>query len=294
MKFSQMVYFREVCKTMNISKASQNLFVSQPAISSSIKTLEDEFGLQLFRRNNNKLFLTAEGEFFYEQVKAILDQTEKLELRMKDLGRTHNTIRLGVPPMIGIFLFPKIFYEFKAKYPKTEIGIHESGSLEIRQFVVDDVVDIAIGILDEEMKPHFNVLPFYETELVFAVNKEHPLAQRVSISFETLKDEKIILMKADSFQNPRIKERFAELGIEPNVFLYSSQLYTIKKFVSYGNCGAFVFREIADMDDDMVAVPFDKPIKISIGLIWKHHGILYSEAEHFIEHIKASFPLHRQ
>jgi DNA-binding transcriptional LysR family regulator len=293
MKFMQMIYFREVCRTNNISKASKELFVSQPAISSSIKALEQEFGLQLFHRNNNKLFLTPEGEFFNLQIQEILDGIEKLELKMKDLGKNHNRIKIGVPPMIGIFLFPKIFNEFKAHYPKTEIEIRESGSLEIRRYVSDDVVDVAIGILDKDMSSQFNLLPLYETELVFAVNKGHPLAQKKTISFPMLTNEKIILMKADSFQNPKIRERFASLGIEPNVFLYSSQLYTIKKFISYGNCGAFVFREIAEMDDDMVPIAFEDPIKISIGLIWKQHTMLYRETENFIDFIRKSFPDHK-
>jgi len=293
MKFMQMIYFREVCRCNNISKASKALFVSQPAISSSIKALEEEFGVQLFHRNNNKLLLTPEGEYFYQEVQTILDSTEKLEFKMMDLGKTHNRIKIGVPPMIGIFLFPKIFNEFKAKYPKTNIEIRESGSLEIRQYVIDDVVDIAIGIIDDEMKPQFTVIKLYETELVFAVNRNHPLAKLKKVTFEMLKDENLILMKADSFQNPIIKGRFAELGIIPNILLYSSQLYTIKKFISYGNCGAFVFREIAEMDDEMVPIEIEDPIKISIGLLWKPHGLMYSETEHFIDYVKNEFKYHK-
>jgi DNA-binding transcriptional LysR family regulator len=293
MKFMQMIYFREVCRCNNISKASKALFVSQPAISSSIKALEEEFGVQLFHRNNNKLLLTPEGEYFYQEVQTILDSTEKLEFKMMDLGKTHNRIKIGVPPMIGIFLFPKIFNEFKAKYPKTNIEIRESGSLEIRQYVIDDVVDIAIGIIDDEMKPQFNVIKLYETELVFAVNRNHPLAKHKKVTFEMLKEENLILMKADAFQNPIIKGRFAALGIIPNILLYSSQLYTIKKFISYGNCGAFVFREIAEMDDEMVPIEIEDPIKISIGLLWKPHGLMYSETEHFIDYVKNEFKYHK-
>jgi len=293
MKFQQMQYFREVCRCNNISKASKELFVSQPAISSSIKSLEQEFGVKLFHRNNNKLILTPEGDYFYEQVQSILESTEKLELKMKDLGKNHNHIKIGVPPMIGIFLFPGIFNEFKAKYPKIQIEILESGSLEIRQYVMEDMVDLAIGIIDDEMTSHFNVYPIYETELVFAVSKNHHLAGQKAISFEMLKDERLIMMKADSFQNPKIKQRFANLGIEPNVLLYSSQLYTIKEFVGYGNCGAFVFKEIAEMDVDLVPVPLRDPLKISIGMIWKTHGILYKEAEQFIDFIKNDYRYHK-
>ena len=294
MKYLQLVYFREVVRSNNITKASKALFVSQPAISASIKELEEEFGVQLFHRHNNRLTLTPEGQFFYDHVAEILDHTERLEAQMRDLGRKLNRIRLGVPPMIGIFLFPPLFDAFKEKYPEVAIEILESGSLEIRQFVMDDQVDLAIGILDEQMSPQFTVLPFHQTELVYCVGKNHPLAGRKSVRFRDLAEEKLILMKADSFQNPKIKARFAQEGIEPNVQLYSSQLYTIKQFVSENGCGAFVFREIAEMDPELVPVPMEDPVRVSIGLLWKTHGLLYSGAEHFIRFLRDEFVFHRK
>lgn len=293
MKYLQMVYFREVCRHNNITKASKALFVSQPAISSSIKELEVEFGVKLFHRNNNKLILTPEGEFFYAQVQEILDSLEKLEEKMKDLGNNHNRIKIGVPPMIGIFLFPAIFTSFKESHPKIEIEIMESGSLEIRHYVMEDLVDLAIGIIDQEMKSQFHVEPIVETELVFCVSKNHHLHAVKEIDFDMLKDESIILMKTDSFQNPKIKERFAEIGITPNVLLYSSQFFTIKKFLEYGKAGAFVFKEIAEMDPDLVAIPMKHPIKTSIGMIWKNHNLLYSETEEFIRFVKEFFEHHK-
>jgi len=293
MKFLQMVYFREVCKLNNITKASKSLFVSQPAISSSIKELEKEFGVQLFHRNNNKLVLTPEGEYFNAQVEKILESVEKLTEKMKDLGQNHNRIKIGVPPMIGIFMFPEIFNAFKAKYPKIMIEIFESGSLEIRHYVMDDIVDLAIGIIDDAMTSQFHTEKIYETELVFCVSSNHHLNGKDRISFEMLADESIILMKADSFQNPKIKERFAGIGITPNILLYSSQLYTIKKFLEYGNCGAFMFKEIADTDSDLVSIPFRDPIKIDIGMIWKSHTILYKETEEFISFVKDEYRAHK-
>lgn len=289
MKYTQMLYFREVCRCNNITKASKNLFVSQPAISSAIKELEHEFGVQLFHRKNNKLLLTPEGEYFSQKVTSILEETEKLEEKMKDLGNNHNRIRIGVPPMIGIFMFPEIFNSFRGSHPKIQIEILESGSLEIRHYVKEDMVDLAIGILDEEMTSSFHVEKIYETELVFAVSPKHHLAKEKNISFEMLRDESIILMKADSFQNPKIKERFSAVDITPNILLYSSQMYTIKKFLEYGNCGAFVFQEIAENDPDLVSVPLKDPIKIQIGLIWKSHSLLYTETEEFIRFVQDHF-----
>lgn len=95
------------------------------------------------------------------------------------------------------------------------------------------------------------------------------------------------MFKSDSYQNIFIKRAFAEAGIEPNIMLYSSQLYTIKKFLSYGTAGAFLYKQIADMDDDLVCIPLAQPIVQQIVLIWTKNGNLYSDAENFIRFAKS-------
>ena len=90
-----------VCRYNNITKAAEELYVSQPAISSSIKDLETEFGVKLFYRQNNKLLLTDEGEYFLDKVTDILGAVDILSTQMKDLGNNLNHIKIGVPSMVG-------------------------------------------------------------------------------------------------------------------------------------------------------------------------------------------------
>ncbi len=289
MKLTQMQYFAAVCEHNNITKAAKQLRVSQPAISAAIRELETEFGIKLFNRMNNRLTLTPEGKFFLNRCQSILRESTELELKMKDLGRKHNRIRIGVPPMIGVFLFTEIFNKFKSFSPETTLEVIEAGSLEIRNYVLENQVDIAIGVLDNRMSSQITTEQIIRTDLVFCVSKQHPLAGTKSATFEMLKHEKLILMKADSYQNPTIKEKFHQMGVEPNVLLYSNQFHTIRQFLNYGNCGAFVFREIADMDDNLVAISLSSPIPISIGLIWRSHSPLYSDTERFIRFIRKEF-----
>ncbi|MBR7176911.1 MAG: LysR family transcriptional regulator substrate-binding protein, partial [Clostridia bacterium] len=106
------------------------------------------------------------------------------------------------------------------------------------------------------------------------------------ISFSELADERIIMFKADSYQNIFIHRAFSEVGVEPTVVLNSSQLYTIKQFLSYGNAGAFLYRQLAEKDQDLVCIPLDQPIIQDIVLIWAKSGNLYSDAENFIQFAK--------
>lgn len=286
MKISQMRYFQTVCKYSSITKAAEELYVSQPAISFCIKELEEEFQVKLFHRRNNRLQLTVEGAYFLDKVNYILQSVDTLSSQMKDLGNNRNHIKIAVPALISTFLFPSMFNAYQKKHPNVEIEMLETGSMHVRKLVDANSVDLGITIEDSAVSESYNTIPLVETEMVFCVSRDHPLASRESLSFEDLHSERIILFKADSYQNIFIKRAFATAGVEPNISLYSSQLYTIKKFLSYGNVGAFLYKQVAEMEDDLVCIPMENKILQKIVLIWTKQGNLYSDAEQFIQFSK--------
>ena len=281
-----MKYFQTVCRYGSITKAAEELFVSQPTISFCIKELESEFGVRLFHRRHNRLQLTVEGSYFLGKVNYILQSVDALAVQMKNMGNNRNHVKIAVPAMISTFLFPQIFNAYSKTYPEVELEMLETGSLQVRKLVDASSVDLGITIRDDVVDDTYNELPLVSTELVFCVSRKHPLADRKQISFKELSDEHIILFKADSYQNIFIKRAFSEAGVEPNIMLYSSQLYTIKQFLSYGNVGAFLYRQVAEMDKDLVCIPLEQPIIQDIALIWTKNGNLYSDSENFIQFAK--------
>lgn len=281
-----MKYFQTVCRYGSITKAAEELFVSQPTISFCIKELESEFGVRLFHRRHNRLQLTVEGSYFLDKVNYILQSVDALAVQMKNMGNNRNHVKIAVPAMISTFLFPQIFNAYSKNYPEVELEMLETGSLQVRKLVDASSVDLGITIRDDVVDDTYNELPLVSTELVFCVSLKHPLADRKQISFKELSDEHIILFKADSYQNIFIKRAFSEAGVEPNIMLYSSQLYTIKQFLSYGNVGAFLYRQVAEMDKDLVCIPLEQPIIQDIALIWTKNGNLYSDSENFIQFAK--------
>ena len=281
-----MKYFQTVCRYGSITKAAEELFVSQPTISFCIKELESEFGVRLFHRRHNRLQLTVEGSYFLDKVNYILQSVDALAVQMKNMGNNRNHVKIAVPAMISTFLFPQIFNAYSKNYPEVELEMLETGSLQVRKLVDASSVDLGITIRDDVVDDTYNELPLVSTELVFCVSRKHPLADRKQISFKELSDEHIILFKADSYQNIFIKRAFSEAGVEPNIMLYSSQLYTIKQFLSYGNVGAFLYRQVAEMDKDLVCIPLEQPIIQDIALIWTKNGNLYSDSENFIQFAK--------
>jgi DNA-binding transcriptional LysR family regulator len=286
MKLSQILYFQTVCKYGNITKAAEELHITQPSISNAIKDLEQEFGLNLFHRIGNHLTLTKEGEYFLNYSKVILQKSDDLVQQMKDLGNKKNNIRIGIPPMIGTILFPKMFSQFKKANPDINIEMMEMGSLEIMDFVEDNRLDLAIVITSHLKAVHFNCINILDTELIYTVSKNHRLASEKEVNIEMIKDEPLILMREGSFQNSAIRERFKEVGGVPKVILFANQLYTIHNFIASGIASSFLFREVADLHEDIVGIPLTDPIRVKIGLIWKKNQHIFSDCSRFIKFTK--------
>jgi len=282
MKIMQLRYFMEVCRCKSVTRAAKELYVSQPSVTSAIHEIEKEFGVNLFYRQKKNMILTREGEYLYQEGREILDRLEELERTMKNFGGKNNTIKIGVPPMIGAFVFPSMFREFRESYPELSLEIQEYGTMQTRQQVQNDQLDAAIVILDETTEKDFYCVPVMETQLVLTVARSSPLAGMASVNLEKLREEPLVLMKEDSYQNAEVKKRFSKAGIAPNVILYSSQIYTIKQFVHYNNAGAFLFQDIVSNDPELVGIPCDPPIPIRIGLIWKRGKYTYNGTKSFI------------
>lgn len=87
MKLTQLEYFCVAARYHNITKAARELFVTQPSISNAIKALEEEFGVNLFFRNNNKLTLTPEGEIFYKSAEELLAHADSVESKFHELRK---------------------------------------------------------------------------------------------------------------------------------------------------------------------------------------------------------------
>lgn len=286
MQFIQLIYFTTTVKHNSITKAAEELYVTQPTISTSIKQLEQEFHTTLFVRNNNTLKLTDSGEFFYHEAKKLLSSIDALKSHMDDYLSGNKILKIGIPPMIGTFLFPKIFKEFSNLHKDIKLVTTEIGSIALIKALKNNEVNLAITSMNEILSDSdIQTFTILNTELVFCVNKNHPLSNETIISMNKIKDTPLVLLKADSYQHIVLNERFKKNNIIPNIILESNQLYTIKQLLSYNEAGAFMFKEIVDQDPDLIGIPIENPIKVDIALLWNTQNIQSQVATEFIEFV---------
>lgn len=287
MTATQLKYFVSVCRTKSISKASEECFVTQPAISIAIRELEKEFGVILFYRRGNKLVLTEEGELLYEKASRVLDVYEELESDMCGAKNKRIALRIGIAPLLSIVYFPLIIDEIKKVYPEISIKLFEYGSDRAHELISNDELDFALANMEFYDIDKFNAIELSEDKLLFYVSNKHPLAKKERITIEDINNMPISLFNADSVQNTLIKNRFDALNLNPNIVMHVSQLITIKKFLDQDRVGAFLFESLKAEMKDYKAIPLDPPISVRVGIIWKKGKYITSAMKKFLTFIDA-------
>ncbi|WP_452228835.1 MULTISPECIES: LysR substrate-binding domain-containing protein [unclassified Lacinutrix] len=184
--------FKVVAKHLSFTKAAEQLFVSQPAVSKSIKNLEEEYKTTFFTRKRNSIELTAEGKAFLvytNRILAVFSEMEEQFLHKKDVFP--EVIELGVSTTLSNYIIPKIIAKFRVQFPQTKFKIISDNSAHIEDYILNEEIDFGIteGSISNT-KLHFE--KFIKDEIVLVTNVNNTLFKKGSITIETLQEIPII------------------------------------------------------------------------------------------------------
>ena len=273
MKLSQLRSYEIICKHSNITKASEELHISQPSLSGVINDLEREFGVTLFYRQRNGLRITAEGKRLLELSRALTGQADELVREMTELGQKKSTVRLGLPPMIGSIVFPSIFSALKERCPNTELKITETGSITGISLVLDGTLDAAIISSNSRLPSSIDYINVRDVRILFYFNINEPIGDMLLVDYERIRDFPLVLLSEDSFGSAFVNGEFKKRGLQPNVILHTNQLFTIRNLLNNRSAATFLYEGILDpSEEDIAAVPLPDNPAVHIRLIWnKNH-----------------------
>ena len=277
MKLTQLEYFCVAARYHNITKAAKELFVTQPSISNAIKALEEEFGVNLFFRNNNKLTLTPEGELFYNSAEELLAHADSVESEFHELRKKITPIRIGIPPMLGTIYLPELYFSLKENFPEVEFRLYEFGSIKACDLVLEEKLDIAIVNAEQHSIDKCKSKIIDTEDLLFCVSPEHPLADQQTILLTMLANEPLILFNTDSVQVMTLTRQFKAVGVNPHILL---------NMVKSDRVGTFLYRSIVEAHPDIVGIPVMPSIEQRIGVIWKKGKYQNATTEKVIKFIE--------
>lgn len=187
MNLNQLYYFKELAKERQFSKAAKNLYISQPSLSNSIKSLEQELHCQLINRNGGQITLTEYGEIFFKAAITSINSIEKSKIDIANYKRKEeNIIKIASIPTAMSYYLPHIISEYKQKSPiQPKFYCYSDYSNNIYQNLEEGKVDIGICSKKSDY-PNLIFLPLYNEEIIVITKKDHPLAQHTQISLTDL------------------------------------------------------------------------------------------------------------
>ena len=286
MTLNQLEYFCAVCRYHSISKAAEELFVSQPAISVAIRELENDFHTRLLNHAKNRISPTQEGIEFYKRAEKILGQTQDLYTDFSHLTEKTKPLRLAIPPLMSTVFFPRIIDAFNEQYNDIPVQLYEYGSVRARSLLDTGAIDIALVNMDFYNLDNYNSQVLMEDKLVYCVSRTHRYANEKMITIEMLENERIILLNTDSVQTKLLKSKFNSIDMKPNIIMYCSQLNTTLNFLRSGDCGAFLYSTLAVNPRDFIKIPLEQKSTSKFGFIWKTGTFIPQNLSKFIEFVK--------
>ena len=286
MKLSQLRYFQAACRCGGVTAAAELLHLSQPSVTAAIKELESEFGLALLDRKRRGFSLTKEGQLLLEQADSLLAHADRVESVMADLSRQTRQLRLGVPPMIGALLLPRLYREFFSENPDLPVVITEGGRRELMRLLDENPLDLVFLPHDRPLDPSCRAAFVTQLETVFCVSRDHPLAGRTEMKIEDLAREPLVLFKNSFFQTETIAQRFQALNLTPNILLHTDQLSTVRRLISSGVAGGFLFRDLVTEHDGMVSISLSPAIRVTVSLVWKSGGSVFRDMGRLIDYVQ--------
>ncbi|HEY5970693.1 MAG TPA: LysR family transcriptional regulator [Pseudoxanthomonas sp.] len=244
---------RAFCQTVrlgSVSRASEALYVSQPAITLQLQALERELGVGLFERSGRRLTPTREGQLLYELAQPLVESLDGLEgsFREKVRGLDAGELNIAANSSTILYLLPKIVEHFRAQHPDVRLTLHNAVSADGTDLLRSDAVDLAVGSM-LDVPADLSYAPVYRFEPLLIAPPEHPLIKQRSLKLEDLSPYGLILPPKRLVTYRLVDLVFQQNRVPYTVALEVGGWEVIKQYVAMG-MGISIITSICLTDAD--------------------------------------------
>ena len=231
MQLAQVEGFLEVARRANLSRAAETLYITQPALTARLRSLEAEVGSPLFRRGRRGMVLTDAGRVFLPYAERALRALQEGASAIERLPLTDELV-LGAAPAISTYVLPRLLVRFESEHPAVRLSVRTGHSEEILDMVVRG--DVQVGLARELHHPSLETLALYEDELVLVVEPGHPLARSRRVTLDRVRDARLILFDRTSSYYDLTNALFRPAGTLPRGVLELDHIDAAKQMVLAG------------------------------------------------------------
>ena len=288
----QLRAFAALARTGSFTLAAKELFLSQSAVSHSMKALETDVGCRLFDRVGKKVLLTQAGEALLHHTEKILQEMAAARVGLEQLGKWGvGRLRIGASPTACQYILPAVLREFKESFPKCRIAIEPGDTLEAIESVRNNRIDLAVT-LEPRNEDQFEFHPLFTDELTFLVGAMHPWAREGHVVRGEIPKQSYVLYNKNSYTFRMVRDYFNQEDMVLNTVIELGSMEAIKELVKLGLGVGILAPWIAQkelQEKSLVALPLGRrKMKRNWGVIhWRGRRLSLAE-ETFLGLCKAA------
>ena len=266
-------YFKAAAQMQNFTKAAEELNISQPALSHTLKQLQNELGCPLFNYKGRGVELNTYGKIFLEYVNDALSALDEGERKIQALiSPDSGTVRVSCLYSMGVNLLPYIISDFRRDYPNVNIDLIQQATQIQLDMLYADKVDLCFCTDFDVYEEHTSLekITVLIEDLYVLVNRSHRLADRTEVALTELDGEDYISFSDLTFFKREIEQIYKKLNIKPHTVLESNEDSTVAGFVAAG-LGVAVIPPIVGVDfQRCVPLKISYPIcQRTLSMVWR-------------------------
>lgn len=255
MELDNLKAFLIVAETGSFSRAAEKLFLTQPAISKRISSLEGELNTRLFDRIGHRISLTEAGKSLLPRAQRILIEVEDSRRAVANLtGSVSGPLAIGTSHHIGLHRLPPVLRQFTQEYPQVHLNIEFMDSEAACNSVLHGELELGIVTLPLENDPSLKLVPIWHDPLAIVVAPGHPLSRKKKVEARQLSEYPSVLPSSGTFTREVLERTLKPLGVELQTGMATNYLETIKMLVSVGLGWSVIPCSMIDKDLKVIKV----------------------------------------
>ena len=252
MDLQQLRFLVAISKTLNFSKAAEELFISQPTLSHQIRRLEDELGVKLLERSTRNVELTPIGRECVNLAQQMVELSDQiLEITQEESRRFSNRLNIGVLAIYPQMNISAVINEFQATHLNEIIHIHFDWSVTLMERLMRKKNDVIISNIDRQgltkaVEEQLDIHPFITDNLYLVVSDSNPLAREEAVDLKQVLSQRLFMPGRTSSANQFFLKAVTSAGYQMPETVECQSIMSAFNFVMTGNGASVLSRHVAE------------------------------------------------
>ena len=278
MHTDQLRYFLSVALHRNFTGAAKEFYVTQPAITHQISSLEQELGVKLFQRTTRSVSLTRAGELFLEDAKRMLDLEERARERVRQAERVENLeLVVGYLNSPTRHFLPRILLEYRSRYPQVRVKLVRRDAVGLQEGCQNLEFDVALSVMsDVQGIQQYHCRMLASDHYCLVCPKDHPCLENAVIHYDRLATEPFVCLSqtGGSYMYKQFRQICKGYGFTPRIVAEYPAMEDVLFAVECGQALAILPYHIREyMYTDLAFLPLDgnNPV-IDTAMAWRRQS----------------------